>query len=74
MNRVCSIFSQILQLIPRLRPRSGNTGPSAMRGASAVGPKLIAMLFAQLGQAQSLGEITGGPAACEGKLRHLRVS
>jgi hypothetical protein len=32
------------------------------------------MLFGQLGHAQSLREITGGLAACEGKLRHLGVS
>jgi hypothetical protein len=32
------------------------------------------MLFCQLGHAQSLREITGGLAACEGKLRHLGVN
>ena len=32
------------------------------------------MLFGQLGHAQSLREITGGLAACEGKLRHLGVN
>jgi hypothetical protein len=31
------------------------------------------MLFCQLGHAQSLREITGGLAACEGKLRHLGI-
>jgi hypothetical protein len=31
------------------------------------------MLFCHLGQAKSLREITGGLAACEGKLRHLGV-
>ena len=36
--------------------------------------QLIAMLFGQLGHAQSLREITGGLAACEGKLRHLGVN
>jgi hypothetical protein len=35
--------------------------------------QLIAMLFCQLGHAQSLREITGGLAACEGKLRHLGI-
>jgi hypothetical protein len=35
--------------------------------------QLIAMLFCQLGHAKSLREITGGLAACEGKLRHLGV-
>ena len=31
------------------------------------------MLFCQLGHARSLSEITGGLAACEGKLVHLGV-
>jgi hypothetical protein len=35
---------------------------------------LIALLFGQLGCAQSLREITGGLAACEGKLKHLGVN
>jgi hypothetical protein len=35
--------------------------------------QFVAMLFCQLGHAQSLREITGGLAACEGKLRHLGV-
>src|SRR5882672_8428521 len=29
------------------------------------------MMFCQLGHAQSLREITGGLASCEGKLKHL---
>jgi len=33
----------------------------------------VAMLFCHLGRAQSLREICGGLAACEGKLRHLGV-
>ena len=39
MNRVCSIFSQIFQLIPRpaLNRRFAGIKPSAMRGALAVG-------------------------------------
>jgi len=35
--------------------------------------QFVAMLFCQLGQAQSLREICGGLACCEGKLRHLGV-
>jgi len=35
--------------------------------------QFVAMVFCQLGHAQSLREITGGLAACEGKLRHLGV-
>jgi len=35
--------------------------------------QFIAMMFCQLGRAQSLAEITGGLAASEAKLRHLGV-
>jgi len=75
MNRVCSIFSQILQFIPRLtfeRKVQEHRAERHARGFSSWS-QLIAMLFCQLGHAQSLREITGGLAACEGKLRHLGV-
>jgi len=76
MNRVCSIFSQILQLIPRLSFEAKVQEHAAERHARGFSSwtQLIAMLFAQLGHAQSLREITSGLAACEGKLRHLGVS
>lgn len=76
MNRVSSIFSQILQLIPRLQFEARVQEHKAERHARGFSSwtQLIAMLFCQLGHAQSLREITGGLAACEGKLRHLGVS
>ena len=76
MNRVCSIFSQILQLIPRLAFEAKVQEHKAERHARGFSSwtQLIAMLFGQLGHAQSLREITGGLAACEGKLRHLGVN
>jgi hypothetical protein len=76
MNRVCSIFSQILQFIPRLAFEAKVQEHKAERHARGFSSwtQLIAMLFGQLGHAQSLREITGGLAACEGKLRHLGVS
>lgn len=76
MNRVCSIFSQVLQLIPRLQFESRVREYKAERHARGFGSwtQFIAMLFCQLGHAQSLREITGGLAACEGKLRHLGVN
>jgi hypothetical protein len=47
----------------------------APRRASCAGfyllGQFVAMLFCQLGHAQSLGEICGGLAAAEGKLKHL---
>ena len=75
MNRVCSIFSQILQFIPRLAFEAKVREHKAERHARGFSSwtQLISMLFGQLGHAQSLREITGGLAACEGKLRHLGV-
>ncbi len=76
MNRVCSIFSQILHLIPRPQFEVRVREHKAERHARGFGSwtQFIGMLFCQLGHAQSLREITGGLAACEGKLRHLGVS
>ena len=73
MTRVCSIFSQILQLIPRLEFESAvrqHNSERHARGFTSWG-QFIAMLFCQLGHAKSLREICGGLAASEGKLRHL---
>jgi hypothetical protein len=73
MTRVCSIFSQILQLFPRLEFESAVRQHKAerhARGFTSWG-QFIAMLFCQLGHAKSLREICGGLAASEGKLRHL---
>ena len=76
MNRVSSIFSQMLQFIPRLAFEAKVREHKAERHARGFSSwtQLIAMLFCQLGHAQSLREITGGLAASEGKLRHLGVS
>jgi hypothetical protein len=76
VNRVCSIFSQILRLIPRLEFEAAVKRHEAERHARGFSSwtQMIAMLFCQLGHAQSLREITGGLAACEGKLRHLGVA
>jgi hypothetical protein len=73
MKRVCSIFSQILQLIPRDKFEEAVEKHQAerhARGFSSWG-QLVAMLFCQLAQAKSLREITEGLQASEGKLRHL---
>lgn len=74
MNRVCSIFSQLL-LFPRLEFEQAvrETGAERhARGFTCWG-QFVAMLFCQLGQARSLREICGGLASCEGKLKHLGV-
>jgi len=75
MNRVCSIFAQVLQFIPRLEFAAAVRKHQAERHARGFRcwTQLVAMLFCQLGRAQSLREIVGGLAACEGKLQHLGV-
>ena len=75
MSRVCSIFSQILKQIPRQEFEAAVKQHQAERHARGFSSwaQMIAMLFCQLGHAQSLREITNGLAACEGKLRHLGV-
>jgi len=75
VSRVCSIFSQLLQLFPRLQFEQlvrQHRAERHARGFTCWG-QFIAMLFCQLGQAHSLREICGGLASCEGKLRHLGV-
>jgi len=73
VNRVASIFSQILQLFPRFefdRMVKQHQAERHARGFTCWG-QLVAMLFCQLGRAHSLREICNGLAASEGKLRHL---
>jgi hypothetical protein len=73
LSKVCSIFSQMLQLISRtgfdVAVRRHQAERHA-RGFTSWG-QFVAMLFCQLGGAKSLREICGGLAASEGKLRHL---
>ena len=76
MNRFCSIFSQLLKLFPRLEFESlvkEHRGEHHARGFTCW-EQFVAMLYCQLGRAQSLREICGGLASCEGKLVHLGVS
>jgi Domain of unknown function (DUF4372)/Transposase DDE domain len=73
LTRVCSLFSQILQLFSRLEFESNvrkHRAERHARGFTCWG-QFVAMLFCQLGHAQSLREICGGLAASEGKLKHL---
>jgi hypothetical protein len=76
MQRFSSIFSQLLQLFPRLEFENAvkkHRSDYSAKGFSSWG-QFIAMPFWQLGRAHSLREIRGGLASCEGKLRHLGVS
>ena len=75
MQRFCSIFSQLLQLFPRMQFEQAVRDHKAeyhARGFSSWG-QFVAMLFCQLGRAHTLREICGGLASCEGKLKHLGV-
>lgn len=76
MSRVCSIFSQLLQLFSRTEFELAVKKHKAERHARGFTcwSQFIAMLFCQLGRAHSLNEITQGLAASEGKLKHLGVA
>jgi len=73
MNRVCSIFYQLLELFPRWEFRFSVEKHRAERHARGFTcwEQFVAMLFCQLAQAQSLREICGGLASSQGKLLHL---
>jgi len=75
LNRVSSIFAQLLQLFPRVQFQQAVQKHKAerhARGFTCWG-QFVAMLFCQLGAARSLREICQGLAASEGKLRHLGI-
>ena len=76
MSTVCSIFSQLLQLFPRIEFERLVRETRAERHARGVTcwSQFVAMLFCQLGRAHSLREICGGLASCEGKLTHLGMA
>jgi hypothetical protein len=76
VQRFSSIFSQLLQLFPRLEFEQAvkkHRSDYSAKGFSSWA-QFVAMLFCQLGRAHSLREICGGLASCEGKLKHLGVS
>ena len=75
MQRFSSIFSQLLQLFPRLEFEQAvrkHRFDYAAKGFTSWG-QFVAMLFCQFGRAHSLREICVGLASCEGKLKHLGV-
>ena len=73
MSTVCSIFSQVLKLIPRAGFDAAVHKHAAERNAKGFTcwGQFVAMLFCQLGSVNSLRDITNGLAASEGKLQHL---
>jgi len=76
MNRFSSIFSQLLQLFPRVEFQHLVIITQAERHAKGYPcwNQFVSMLFCQLGRAHSLREITGGLRSCEGKLKHLGIT
>jgi hypothetical protein len=76
VQRFSSIFSQLLQLFPRIEFEQAvkkHRSDYSAKGFSSWG-QFVALLFCQFGRAHSLREICGGLASCEGKLKHLGVS
>ena len=73
MNASCSMFSQILKLIPRtdFERILKETGAEYRSKGLSSWSQFVAMLFCQLGRAHSLREIEGGLKSCEGTLSHL---
>jgi hypothetical protein len=75
VKRFCSIMNQLLQIFPRSEFQQAVKQTKAERHARGFGSwdHFVAMLFCQLADAQSLREITGGLASCEGRLEQLGV-
>lgn len=76
MVRTASLFSQILDQIPRKRFDTLVRQHGAEHGAKGFSSwtQLVAMLFCQLARADSLREICNGLACCLGKLVHVGVA
>jgi hypothetical protein len=75
MNKVMSIFSQILQIFPKtefIQFVSDTNSNKFIKGFSCW-DQFVAMLFCQLGRAQSLREICYGLATFQGKINHLGI-
>jgi hypothetical protein len=71
----CSMFSQILKLVPRtdFERIVKETGAEYRCKGLSSWSQFVAMLFCQLGRAHTLREIEGGLKSCEGKLTHLGI-
>ena len=73
--KFCSIMNQLLQFFPRSEFEQDVRATKAERHARgfASWDQFVAMLFGQLADSQSLREITGGLASCQGRLEHWGV-
>ena len=76
MVQVASLFNQLLHHFPRLEFAALVRKHRAERAAKGFDcwTQLVAMLFCQLGHADSLREICNGLACCLGKLVHLGIA
>ena len=76
MVQVASLFNQLLQHFPRLEFAALVKKHKAERAAKGFGcwTQFVAMLFCQLGHADSLREICNGLSCCLGKLVHLGIA
>jgi len=75
MIRVASLFSQLLGEFPRMEFARLVARHDAERNAKGFScwTQFVAMLFCQLGRAESLREICNGLRCCMGKLVHLGI-
>lgn len=73
--KFCSIMNQLLQFFPRSEFQEDVRKTKAEWHARgfASWDHFVAMVFCQLADAQSLREITGGLASCEGRLEHWGI-
>ena len=76
MVQVASLFNQLLYHFPRLEFAALVKKHKAERAAKGFGcwTQFVAMLFCQLGHADSLREICNGLSCCLGKLVHLGIA
>ena len=76
MVQVASLFNQLLQHFPRLEFAALVKKHKAERAAKGFNcwTQFVAMLFCQLGHADSLREICNGLCCCLGKLVHLGIA
>jgi Transposase DDE domain/Domain of unknown function (DUF4372) len=75
VQRFCSVFHQILKLVPRTEFQQlvDQHGSDRRSKGFSSWSQFVAMIFCQLGRAQSLREIEQGLASAEGRLQQLGV-
>jgi hypothetical protein len=75
VQRFCSVFQQILKLVPRseFQELVHEHGSDRRSKGFSSWSQFVAMIFCQLGRAQSLREIEQGLASAEGRLQQIGV-